>query len=122
MRVAQQGESGFSREELLKFGSVYFFVALIELQAKLNVTRAWFDSTLDGNHRLLLAFQYTNNEQSRLLQFYIPEAFVRLLGLSVINAYILQRWLLVFLALLCFHAYLRKWVDCRLAVSVVKTY
>ncbi len=71
--------------ELFKFGSVYFFVALIELQAKLSVTRAWFDGTLDGNHRLLLAFQYTNNEQSRLLQFYIPEAFVRLLGLSVIT-------------------------------------
>src|SRR5260370_28858725 len=119
MRVAQQGESGFSREELLKFGSVYFFVALIELQAKLNVTRAWFDGTLDGNHRLLLAFQCTNNEQSRLLQFYIPEAFVRLLGLSVINAYILQRWLFVFLALLCFHAFLRKWFDVGLTFAGV---
>jgi hypothetical protein len=105
--------------ELLKFGSVYFFVALIELQAKLSVTRAWFDGTLDGNHKLLLAFQYTNNEQSRLLQFYIPEAFVRLLGLSVTHAYILQRWLFVFLALLCFHAYLRKWFDVRLAFAGV---
>jgi hypothetical protein len=105
--------------ELLKFGSVYFFVALIELQAKLSATPAWFNGTLDGNHRLLLAFQYTNNEQSRLLQFYIPEAFVRLLGLSVINAYILQRWLFVFLALWCFHAYLRKWFDVRLAFAGV---
>lgn len=105
--------------ELLKFGSVYFFVALIELQAKLSATPAWFNGTLDGNHRLLLAFQYTNNEQSRLLQFYIPEAFVRLLGLSVINAYILQRWLFVFLVLLCFHAYLRKWFDVRLAFAGV---
>jgi len=105
--------------ELFKFGSVYFLVALIELEAKLSATRAWFDGTLDGNHRLLLAFQYTNNEQSRLLQFYIPEAFVRLLGLSVINAYILQRWLFVFLALLCFHAYLRKWFDVRLAFAGV---
>ena len=105
--------------ELLKFGSVYFFVALIELQAKLSVTPAWFDGTLVANHKLLLAFQYTNNEQSRLLQFYIPEAFVHLLGLSVINAYILQRWLFVFLALLCFHAYLRKWFDVRLAFAGV---
>ena len=123
------GESTVPREEkklrfpefgeLLKFGSVYFFVALIELQAKLSVTPAWYDGTLVGNHSLLLAFQYTNNEQSRLLQFYIPEAFARLLGLSVINAYILQRWLFVFLALLCFHAYLRKWFDARLALAGV---
>lgn len=107
--------------ELLKFGCVYFFLALIELAAKLTVTRAWFDGTLIENHKLLLAFQYTNNEQSRLLQFFIPEAFVHLLGVSVIHAYIIQRWLFVFVALVCFHAYLRRWFDVRLAFAGVMT-
>src|SRR6266850_7022609 len=116
-KKSSRPESG----ELLKFGSAYFFVALIELQAKLSVTRAWFDGTLVDIHGRLLAFQWMNNEQSRLLQFYIPEAFRRLLGLSVIHAYILQRWLFVFLAFLCFHAYLRKWFDARLAFAGVMT-
>jgi hypothetical protein len=114
-----QGVSFLRKYDLVKFGSVYFFVALIELQAKLSVTRAWFDGTLVDNHGRLLAFQGMNNEQSRLLQFYIPEAFRRIFGLSVLHAYILQRWLFVFLALLCFHAFLRKWFDARLAFAGV---
>ena len=109
----------FLSKELLKFGSVYFFIALIELQAKLSVTHAWFDGTLVDNHRRLLAYQYFNNEQSRLLQFYIPEAFSRVFGLSVIHAYILQRWLFVFVAFVCFHAYLKRWFDNRLAFAGV---
>ena len=119
MTASEDKSSSFSKKELLKFASVYFFVALIELQAKLSVTRAWFDGTLVDIHGRLLAFQWTNNEQSRLLQFYIPEAFRRLFGLSVIHAYILQRWLFVFLALVCFHVYLRKWFDARLAFAGV---
>ncbi|MBA3767559.1 MAG: hypothetical protein H0W99_11340 [Acidobacteria bacterium] len=61
------------KDEALKFGSVYFFLALINLQAKLSVTPAWFNGTLVENHKQLLALQYMNNEQSRLFQFYIPE-------------------------------------------------
>jgi hypothetical protein len=90
------------------FLPVYFFLALINLTAKLNVTPAWFDGTLERNHSLLLAFNYTNNEQSRLFQFLIPEG-LRWLGLSVEHAYLVQRWAFVWLAFSLFHIYLRKW-------------
>ena len=111
-------DSEWLRESVL-FGGVYLFLALINLRVKLSFTPAWFDGTLERNHYLLLAFQYTNNEQSRLLQFTIPEAFRRLLGLTVPHAYIAQWWLFVFLTLLCFHFYLRKWFDTKLAFAGV---
>jgi hypothetical protein len=44
-------------------------MALINLRLKLSMARAWFDGGLLDNHQHLLAFQYVNNEQSRLLQF-----------------------------------------------------
>ena len=99
------------RRELLLVAPVYFGLALIGLRAKLIVTPSWFDGTLERNHQLLLQYQYTNNEQSRLLQFYVPELFHRLFALSLQHAYVLQRWLFVFLALLSFHLYMRKWFD-----------
>src|SRR3954469_23408974 len=80
------------------FLPVYFFLALINLTAKLNVSPTWFDGTLERNHYLLLAFNYTNNEQSRLFQFLIPEALIRLLGLTVEHAYLVQRWIFVWVA------------------------
>jgi len=94
----------------------YFFyhllpISLILLKAKLFVTPTYFNGVLERNHNLLLAFDYTNNEQSRLFQFYIPEAFHQILNISIPHAYILQRWLFVFLALCCFHIYLKKWFD-----------
>lgn len=98
----------FQREVFL-FGSVYFFLALINLRVKLLLSPAWFDGTLERNHELLMQFDYTNWQQSRLLQFYIPEFFHNTLGISIIDAYILQRWLFVFLAFLCFHMFMRKW-------------
>jgi hypothetical protein len=120
MNETQQEKNSFSwREELLKFGSVYFFMALINLRLKLSMARAWFDGGLLDNHQHLLAFQYVNNEQSRLLQFYIPETFHRLLGLSVVHSYILQRFLFVLAAFICFHFYLRKWFDTKLAFAGV---
>ncbi|MFH1633951.1 MAG: hypothetical protein ABIG63_08045 [Chloroflexota bacterium] len=105
--------------ELLKFGSIYFFLAFINLRVKLRLTPAWFDGHLESNHNLLLAFQYTNNEQSRLLQFYIPEVFRQIFGLAIPNAYILQRWLFVFLTFLCFHFFLRKWFDTQITFGGV---
>jgi hypothetical protein len=106
-------------QEAVAFGSVYVAVAFISLRVKLFLTPAWFDGTLESNHSRLLAFSYANNEQSRLLQFAIPEAFHRLFGLSIIDAYILQRWLFVSLVFLCFHHYLRKWFDARVAFAGV---
>jgi len=104
----------FSKErpwirELIIFAPIYFFLSLIILRGKLLVTSTWFDGTLEQNHLQLLRFNYTNNEQSRLLQFYIPEFLHRVFSLSIQDAYIVQRWLFVFLAFVCFHFYLKKW-------------
>ncbi len=107
--------------EAILFGSIYFILALINLRLKLLVTPAWIDGGLRTLHRALLAFEATNNEQSRLLQFYIPELIRRALHLAPIHSYMIQRWLFVFLALLCFHFYLRKWFDARLAFAGVVT-
>jgi hypothetical protein len=119
MTAAPQDQSSSYREELLKFGSVYAFLSLITLRLKLSLAPAWFDGNLISNHQLLLTFKYKNNEQSRLLQFYIPEAFHRLLGLSVVHSYMLQRWLFVLMAFVCFHFYLRKWFSTKLAFAGV---
>ena len=97
------------RREVVALAAITFFLALILLADKLRASPTYFDGTLEENHRRLLAFQFTNNEQSRLLQFAVPELFVRLLGLSVPHAYMLQRWLFVWLALLLFYVYLRHW-------------
>ena len=95
--------------EILLFAPVYFFLSFIELAVKLWLTPSWFNGMLDTNHKLLLQFQYTNNEQSRLLQFYAPEFFHRVFGLTVQHSYMVTRFLFVFLAFACFHLYLRKW-------------
>lgn len=97
--------------EALAFGSIYFFIALINLRIKILLTPRWFNGRLAANHAELLTFEYANNEQSRLLQFYIPEALKNILNISIENAYLLQRGVFIFLTLLCFHFYLRKWFD-----------
>ena len=98
----------FIDKELWLFAPVYLILSYINLTVKLWQTPAWF-SLLERNHQLLLQFQYTNNEQSRLGQFYIPELFHQLFGLSIIHSYMMNRFLFVFLAFLVFHHYLRKW-------------
>jgi hypothetical protein len=100
-----------SSGRLLECSLVYFFLSLINLRAKLVVTPAWFDGTLSGNHQKLLSFEYMNNEQSRLAQFAVPEAIVRLTGCEIETAYIAQRWAFVLCAFICFHLYQRKWFD-----------
>lgn len=117
--IVEVSAPGARLRELATFASVYFFLALISLKAKLTVTPGWFDGTLVRNHQLLLSFQYTNNEQSRLLQYYIPQALHRWLELSIPDAYILQRWVFVFLAFLGFHCYLRRWFGAGLAFAGV---
>src|SRR5215204_4239322 len=99
--------------EAIVFGLIYVWLSWIDLRVKLYTTPAWFDGTLIHNHHLLLRFSYTNNEQSRLLQFYFPELFHKILQLSIEHAYMLQRFLFVFLVFIGFHAYLRRWFDAR---------
>ncbi|MFH1453785.1 MAG: hypothetical protein ABIH00_07380 [Armatimonadota bacterium] len=98
-----------SKREVWIFIPVYFVLALIQVKTKLFLTTTWLDGTLIRNHNMLLGFIYTNNEQSRVLQYYIPEFFRNLFSLSVPDAYILQRLVFVTLAFILFHFFLRKW-------------
>ena len=95
--------------EWVIFSLIYFSLSFNALVLKTHQTPGWYNGTLVSNHQQLLAFQYVNNEQSRLLQFLVPEFFHRLLGIQIENAYALARLLFVFLAFLCFHIFLRKW-------------
>lgn len=97
--------------ELLVFSPVYFFLSLIDLQAKLAVSSYWFDGTLVADHHALVQFDYFNNEQSRVLQYAIPEMIQRLFGMTTEHAYMVQRFTFVLLAFVLFHFYLRKWFD-----------
>jgi len=106
--VRQKGHVGRWRE-VLPFVPVYFSLSLLSLILKIQAAPDWFNGALAQNHEALLRFAYTNNEQSRLLQFFIPELLVRLFGLSVEHAYLVQRLAFVWLALVLFHVYLRHW-------------
>ncbi len=88
---------------------IYFFLSLTNLVLKIHPFPDWTDGTLDGKHNLLMAFQFTNNEQSRLLQFLVPEFFHRVFGIYIVSSYALARLLFVFLAFVAFHFFLRKW-------------
>lgn len=101
----------FFDREFRIFAPVYFFLAFINLRVKLFFTPLWFNGHLASEHENLISLQGVNNDQSRILQFWIPELLHRLLSISIEDAYILQRWTLVFLAYVCFHKYLRKWFD-----------
>jgi hypothetical protein len=107
------------RREILTFAPIYFFFSLINLRLKLRTTPGWLDGELAENHALLLARAYTNNEQSRLFQFLVPELLVRVLGVSVEHAYLLQRWAFVWLGFVLFHFYLRRWFGRGLALGGV---
>jgi hypothetical protein len=107
------------RKGIHLFVWVYAFLSFLELRSKLQVTPAWFDGTLERNHAALLAFQYANNEQSRVLQFAIPEGLIRIFGVSVPHAYMIQRWAFVWLAFVLFHVYARRWFSRELAFGAV---
>ncbi len=97
--------------ELVIFALIYFALSITALMLKLHSAPGWYDGTLLSNHQKLMAFQYTNNEQSRLLQFLVPELLHRITGLYIENSYALARLTFVFFAFLAFHFFLRRWFD-----------
>jgi hypothetical protein len=110
---------GPSTRRLAALTAVFAGLSFLNLRMKLVMTPAFLDGTLERNHHLLTGFDYSNNEQSRLLQYLVPEGFVRAFHLSVQSAYILQRWLFVTVAFLLFYLYLRRWFSDSLAVAAV---
>jgi len=111
--------SGLKNREFWVISPVYAFLSFINLSLKIGKTPAWLDGTLLSNHSRLMDFQYFNNEQSRIFQYLIPQAIAWLLDCSMEYAYMIQRLLFVFLALLCFHFYMRKWFSSMTSFSGV---
>ena len=98
-----------SHTEAITYIPIYFFISFTDLILKLRHAPAWQNGTLVENHNLLMAFQYFNNEQSRILQFLVPEALHRIFDTSIITSYAIARLAFVFLAFVVFHYFLRKW-------------
>jgi len=99
--------------------SLCLLLALFTTALKLSLTPAWFDGTLARNHYLLLAFHYTNNEQSRLFQFLIPEFFHALSGVAIEWAYIIQRVLFILATFYFFYLYSLEWLKPKWAVMAL---
>lgn len=110
--------------------AIYALFSWVHFKQKVAVTPQFFSGILANNHRLLMNLQYTNNEQSRILQFLIPEAIRTLLFVSVEHAYEIQRFTFVFLTFLFFDRYLRKWFRpaealagvCMMSTLIMSTY
>lgn len=98
---------------------LFAFLSIASLRIKLALTGAWFDGTLDAAHARLLAGTYTNNEQSRILQFLVPEAIRRATGLGLGDAYALQRFAFFAAAYACFAEFLRGWFGAGSALAGV---
>lgn len=112
-------ESAYGLEFLRVIG-VYAVMSLVTLRAKLFVTPNWFDpGELVTNHYMLTRWKYTNNEQSRILQWLIPDSLHELTGWTIPDAYMFQRWFFVLLAFVCFHFFLRKWFKASAAFGAV---
>ena len=102
----------WKQKEFWVFIPIYFFISFIELTMKLQaVYGIWFKGTLATIHGQLWNFQYYNNEQSRLLQWFIPQVIREITNISIPQAYMVQRFAFVFLAFLAFHFYMRKWLS-----------
>jgi hypothetical protein len=88
---------------------LYAFLSVVSLRLKLAVTPLWFTGHMVEKHQSLMRGTHANNEQSRVLQYLIPDALRLVGGSSVANAYAFQRWLFIFLAFAVFHLFMRKW-------------
>ncbi len=108
-KISSSFNQVFHNREVLLFVPIYFFLSLTNLVLKLRLTPVWTDGTLINDHNALMAFQSTNNEQSRLFQFLVPEFFHRVFSISIVDSYTLARFLFVFMAFVVFHFFLRKW-------------
>jgi hypothetical protein len=95
--------------EAIVYVPIYFFISFTDLILKLRHTGAWLSGKLEENHTALMAFQYFNNEQSRVLQYLVPEGLRKVFDLSIITSYAVSRLMFVFLAFVVFHYFLRKW-------------
>ena len=98
------------------------FLAWVTYHLKVATTPAWTDGTLEWVHKQLVALDYVNNEQSRLLQYGIPETLVRICGISVRSAYTVQRLAFTTLTLFVFALFLRRWLRPGAAFGCIALY
>jgi hypothetical protein len=92
---------------------IYLFLAMANVRTKACLTRSYYNGRLEYNHEQLMAGKYTAPEQYRLLQYYVPEYIHRILGVELLDAYVLQRLIWVALTFCVLHLYLRRWFDTR---------
>lgn len=90
--------------------------------AKVSRSTAWCNGTLERVHALLVSFDYVNNEQSRLLQWGIPEVLVRVTGMELRHAYGLQRLVFSTLALFVFNGFALRWLRAGTALACTALY
>jgi len=107
--------------EITRFVPIYLGYSFAALRLKLHTTPTWFDGSLEANHSAFLAFVGTNNEQSRIFQWLIPE-FLHRAGLSVASAYGLQRYVFVAIALTLFHVFCRRWLSPMASFAAVSVF
>jgi len=103
----------------LSYSGIYFALAFINLRVKIALTPDWNNGHLLNQHQQLMDFVYRNHEQSRLLQFYIPDFLVQLFNITIPQAYSLRRFIFVLLSFICFHLFLKRWFDDKLSFAGV---
>jgi hypothetical protein len=106
------------RRDLL-LAPVYAGLSLISLRLKLAAAPLWLTEHMVQKHQSLLAGTHPNNEQSRVLQWLVPEAIRAVTGASIPGAYAFVRWLFVFLAFVAFDAFLRPFLRPALRFGAV---
>ncbi len=98
---------GLSRILLLLFCTT---LSYLNLRIKLYLTPSWYNGTLLQNHNSLIQFNYYNNEQSRILQYYIPEIIHNIFQINIVNCYLIQRLTFISFAFYFFYFFNKKWI------------
>lgn len=99
--------------------AVCAFLAYVTFRLKTATTSHWDDGTLEQIQALLVQFKYYNNEQSRLLQWGIPELLTRILPVQLHTAYGMQRLVFTTLAFFTFHRSSSRWLNNTAALLAV---
>lgn len=108
-------------------GSIWIFLiccllAYATYYAKVTGSPSWSNGTLEYVHKQLAALDYVNNEQSRVLQWGIPQLIVQATGIEVRHAYALQRLVFTTLALFVFHGFVLRWLRPGAALACAALY
>lgn len=97
-------------------------LAYVTYYVKVTGSTSWTNGSLEYVHKQLTTFDYVNNEQSRVLQWGIPQLLVHATGIEVRHAYALQRLVFTTLALFVFHGFALRWLRPGAALACIALY